>query len=600
MAVKPKKVRKLSYGGVGFMTLVNQQFVGPGVTPANSANFAAGGPVTPYDLGTPNGTPLESGFGMNSALALDFNYDFTKFDATVKVGYGTVKGSANTIGYTGEQPLPILNAHLGQRGAPLPVQFTTHNNQDSTGNTRGTLEALTIVSKNKAVNVRAGWIDLLQGDRFAFAAPLQINSPQYLGIVLPQTLGDTGPAHEGYDVLSSTYPIHGYAATVRSGVVSSEIASADLPAPPGSPARARSASVVLDAKNLPRLSVTYVQATAAGDPYRLNTLFGALPSAAASNFGVVSQSTLFGQHQAIVGVRAGNINFAHSVADIELGTSRYSADGIGKSGSVGGNYYHLHGARAIGVLETSADFYRFESRYAPMLLAYGTFENVWSTPYAFPVGSPPGTYQLVDTRTIAPNRQGVRLGAKLVEHRVDARVSVATFGQIDANTFANARSLGFTERYFSPQLTPEGGTLGSQQQYAAWIDYQPPFARITLDLANNSLHRNGSFLHPEEAINVNYPQAGLSLSKPVGPFTVVALGAARYAVAGSYDSLQLGPNAVLTQSVIHAGFEYGKKPTSIYHVQYRLYNTNGVQPVPGGLAPAFHGSQIVIEQRFSL
>jgi hypothetical protein len=319
-----------------------------------------------------------------------------------------------------------------------------------------------------------------------------------------------------------------------------------------------------------------------------------------SGYGPVSQSYLSGQHQQLVGLRAGDITFANTVADLEFGHSNYSADSIGINGNVGGNYYHAHVVRALGVVETNVDAYRFESRYAPMLLPYGTLENLWDSPITYPVGSPVGFYKLVDTRAIDPNRQGVKLGAKVVEHRIDARVSIADYLQIDPNSLANARSLGFTERYFTPQLTPQGTTLGNQQQYAAWIDYQPPYARITLDLTENSLHRNGSPGNPQEAINVNYPQAALTLSKPAGPFTIIAIGAARYAVAGSYDSLTYGPNALLQQTVLHAGFEYGKTARSVYHVQYRLYSTSGVSSLPGAASPAFNGSQIIIEQRFSL
>ena len=96
---------------------------------------------------------------------------------------------------------------------------------------------------------------------------------------------------------------------------------------------------------------------------------------------------------------------------------------------------------------------------------------------------------------------------------------------------------------------------------------------------------------------MNYPGAVLALSRPVNDHLSAAVGGGRFAVAGAYDSVGY-QNADLVENVLFFGLQYRSNATSMYHLQYRLYDNYGSPTTFGGPSPDFHGPQIIFEQVF--
>ncbi len=91
---------------------------------------------------------------------------------------------------------------------------------------------------------------------------------------------------------------------------------------------------------------------------------------------------------------------AASDGELRYGYSCYSAVGVANPtpGCTNGNYYDAKVHHGFAHFDVQVEGVRFEPTYAPAVLDYGTLENVWSYPAAFPARSCAATISSSTTR----------------------------------------------------------------------------------------------------------------------------------------------------------------------------------------------------------
>lgn len=600
------KIRRLTVAAHGYVSATNQQFIGPGTTPIEGPGFVAGSrvaPSTPYDF--TSGGPLTTGFGFIEAIVISPSYTITPdLSVTANIDFGTIGGSGNVASYWGEQALPQINPHVGQRQINVPPAFATHNGQDAVKGGIVGVESGELATRDGSFSLRAGWIDQKQSESYVFAAAPVTNTSGNLAPQLTDSLSDGPPSIDAFVPLARQLPLHGIDAYYKHGVASLEATDADLPTLPGTPARATTFSLKLDHRQGLNYGFEVAHVKTGGFPIVTDTLSGGIggpgmvfvaPGYPGS--GSLVQSLLGGQTTTIVGASA-NVPLANSTdVSAKFAYSMYGADGTRSSAkSTGGGYYYGKIHHGFGGFEIAAEVMKYDPSYAPIQVPYGTLENVWSAPYAYPHNAAKSFYTINDSTLVGPNRQGFRLSGATDLRGVDVRLAYANEDQINVFDAGNAQQPGFIEPYFTPEL---GGaaSLGNEQHSSASLAWHPKFADVNLDLTDVVTTR--ASLHPSDAVAMNYPSALLTLSRPLNPRLFGAVGAGTFGLHGSYDNS--GPNNVdLEQDVVFAGLQYSNDGKQIYHLQYRMYSVKGAPTTAFGRSPAYHGPQIIFEQRFKL
>ena len=572
----------------------NQQFTGPGISPAEGPGFAAGGPVapgTPYDMFS--GASQSTGEGLSFDFLLTPIYTITpSIDVSATVGYGSASGSGNVVNYWGDAIMPTINPNLGSRAFQLTPAFTTHNGQDPVSGTKASILSGSIAEHNGNGALSVGWFSLHQNVPWAMSQAPWTSTPFELAPQIPQSIGDGPPTVDVMKEGPTVLPLSGADLWLKKDLATLEVASADLPAPYTSPARILTGSVVIDHGD----GLTYsgeLTGLRSWGPDTGRVLFGS--SAAFVNG--VPQSTVYGQQMLVAGIGA---TFPLGVSDGEVryGYSCYGASGAATAtpNCTSGNYYYAMLHHGFSHFDLQLSGVRFEGTYAPAILDYGTIENVWTYPAAWPGTWLRGNYQLVDNSEVGPNRQGVRLQTTFVVAGVETRLAFGEYSQIQALDANSAFTPGFVEPYFLPQISAPG-SLGTEQHFEGWFSYHAKWADITLDLSQVNTWRAAPAGQPQDNVQMQYPSGVLTFSRPFGPKVSGAAGIGRFALNGRFDTS--GPvNAQLSQDVVFAGLQLRSNGTSGYGLEYRLYSTAGLPTLPGGPLPAYHGPQIQFYQRF--
>jgi hypothetical protein len=571
----------------------NQQFVGPGISPPEGPGFAAGSqlaPGTPYDFFS--GAPQVTGQGLSQDFLLKPSYSITPaFDITATFGYASGAGTGNVFNYYGDALVPTINPSIGSRAFTLAPAFPTHNGQDSASAVRMSVLSGSILDRNGNAGLSVGWFNLHQNLPFAFSQAPWTNMAFTPVPQIPQNIGDGPPTidvmKEGPEIL----PLQGEDFWLKSNLATVEVTNASLPGPSTSPARILTGSLLLDHGSGLRYSGQFTALNTTG-PDTAAVLFGSN----ASLVNGVPQSTVFSQHMILTGVGAA---FPISTSDAELryGYSCYSATGtaFNTAACTSGNYYYGKVHHGFQNFDLSLEGVRFEASYAPALLDYGTPQNVWSYPAAWPGTWLRGNYQLVDNSMVGPNRQGVRVATTFIVQGVEVRFAFAQYQQIAALNSTSAFTPGFIEPYFLPQNTTPG-TLGYEQHFEGWFNYHAGFADITLDLSQVNTWRSAPAGQPQDNVLMSYPAGVLSFSRPFGPKVTGTAGLGRFELSGQFDTS--GPtNASLQQNVIFAGVQLRSNANTGYGLIWSNYSTSGQPTLPGGPSPAYHGPQIQFYQR---
>ena len=572
----------------------NQQFVGPGTQPVEAATFSTGGnpaPGTPYDMFS--GAPQATGEGLTQDFLLKPIYAVTKnIDVTTTIGYGSASGTGNVVNYWGDALMPTINPNLGSRAFTLVPAFPTHNGEDPVSATRLGFLSGSVIDHAGNGALTVGWFGLHQNMPWALSQAPWTNTPFQLGPQIPQTIGDPPPSIDVLREGPTVLPLSGADFWFKDNLATVEVASADLPAPSTSPARILTGSLVLDHGNGLHYSGELTSLTTWG-PDTGNVLFGSN----ATLVNGVPQSTVFGQHMMVVGFGAA-IPLDVADADVHYGYSCYGASGAAQSSSscTSGSYYYGKLHHGFAHFDLAVEGVRFEGSYAPAILDYGTLENVWTYPAAWPGTWLRGNYQLVDNSEVGSNRQGGRISGSFLVSGLEVRLAFAEYQQISALDANTAFTPGFVEPFFLPQ-TSALGTLGVEQHFEGWFGYHAKFADISLDLSQVNAWRAAPSGQPQDNVSMQYPSGVLTLSRPFGPKITGAAGLGRFALNGQFDTS--GPNnAQLSQDLVFAGMEFRPNALTGYGLQWRLYSTEGLPTLPGAPSPAYHGPQIQFYQRF--
>ncbi len=582
-------------------TFVTQGTNGAGTRPPEGAGFANGDPLspeTPYDVFS--SAPLVPGNASESAILVRPTYSGKTFDAGLTFGAGYVRGSVTNAAYWGESLLPTMNPHLGASVLPYRIAFPTHAGADDGTAFVASLLGASIATKDGAAVLKGGWFDLTQTAPFVFVQPAITSAIPAIGIATPETLGDGTPSFDAWQPSSPVYPLHGIDAVVRHGIATLELADASLPALAGTPARMRTASLVVDRGGGTRFTAQMLQVSTGGDRISTTLLYGAGGHIENSPQGPLPISVIGGQRQRILGVSAAFHPIRAIDAIVELGHSTYDADAVAEPGTgKAGNYYHAGVARTTGRATASLDLYRNEAYYANALLPYGAPENVWSVAWSWPGQWLKSNYQLINNSPVNIDRQGYRLryGLKGPGSPLDVRVSFANFAQIEPITMSNALRTGFIDGFFLPQ-SDAYPTLGRQHQYSLFLGYHPAFGDITFDYAEDTMRRPAGLSQPQDTVSYDNPEAVLTFSRHIGPATLVSAGLARYGMCGSFG--QGYTNVDFAERIGFVGVQVTQSAHASALLSLRRTAFSGISTQLGGPSPDFTGTLLVFEQRYHL
>jgi len=594
----PPPVYGIRYSGDGFASFVTESFVGPGLLPPEGLPFGAGSPLspeTPYDVFY--SAPQTPGNGGVAQFALRAAYASPGIDASASLGLAYAAGSVQTNAYWTENLQATLNPHLGSQALPYQIAFPTHAGQDDGNAARLSLLSGSIGTHDGSLNLRGGWFDLVQNDRFVFAQPPLTSVTPAIGIQTAESLGNGPLTLDSWPAAPAGLPLDGVDLVARRGIATLEVTNAALPALPGTSARLTLGSVVFDHGEGTRWSADFLHLSTGGDFLNTTMMFGANAVAVPTSQGPLPTSVLGGQQQTIAGLRGAFHATRWLDATAEVGRSWYDAQHVLQPGTQApGGFHHLGVAHPFGRASLSADWYRWEPRYATAILPYGIPENVWSVAWSWPGVWLKSNYQLPDNTIVGTNRQGFRVRYTLDKGPIEVHAVYAQFRQIDQAILSNVNQVGFVDGFFLPQFN-DSGTSGVQHQYGLWAAWHPSFGDLTLDYINDTQHRDFLPLHPEDAVSYQAPQVVFTYSRSFGKRAIADIGYGTYAMRGSWA---LGPltNVDYQQSFVFTGAQYAESPHAVLLVALRHANFTGLPTQPDSPSPAFKGTLVVVEQRY--
>ncbi len=582
----------------GFGSLVDQATDGRGIQPPEGPGFASGNPLspmTPYD--TFSSAPNTPGVAGIAQFVLTTQYSGRRFEASLQSGLGYVDGSITNGAYWSESLLPTLNPHVGSQALPYSITFPTHAGQDDGTNTRGSILQGSVGAHDGAWQLRGGWFDLDQNDRFVFVQPPLTNVSPSLLAQAAESLGNGSPTLAGWLSQVSGLPLQGVDLTLHEKSTTFEMTNAALPSLPGTSARISLGSIVLDRGKGTRFSADVLHVATSGDAIATTTLFGEDPKLHSGPQGELPTSTLGGQEQTIAGLRGAFHWTASYDGVVEVGRAWYDAQQVVAPGSSQpGGYYHILLSHTARRTTTAIEAFRFEPRYATAILPYGAPENVWSVAWSWPGVWLKSNYQLADNTTVGANRQGYRLRYALNGGPLEIHAAYGAYQQIEQATTNNVTQTGFVEGFFLPQQLG-AGTLGRTHQYAAWIGWHPRVGDITLDYVDDTMHRDFLIGAPQDAVSLVVPQVLLTVSRSLSKSAIASVGYGRYAMRGSWAQGSL-TNVDYGQDVWFAGAQLAESTHATVLLQVRSSAFSGLPSIIGGPSPNYHGTMLIVEQRF--
>ncbi|HXW51707.1 MAG TPA: hypothetical protein VEJ41_06920, partial [Candidatus Acidoferrales bacterium] len=536
----------------GFTSLVDQSTNGPGTQPPEGPGFANGSPLspmTPYD--TFSSAPMTPGVAGIAQFGILESYTSSKIIASLHASVGGVEGSVTNAAYWTENLMPALNPHLGSQALPYAIRFPTSAGQDDAGVARAAIDGFAIGSASGAWQLRAGYFDLAQTERFVFVQPPLTNQSPETSLAPAESLGNGAPSLDAWPTPPPGLPLDGLDANAHQGSWSAEISDAALPALPGTAARIENASLFWD-RGSSHVSGQCIHLSTGGAATATTALFGAGAALDPSPQGLLPTSTLGGQRSTIVGVHAAFAVVRTLGAAVDFGRAWYDASDVFEPGtSKPGDYLHAGLTQPLGSASASLDLYRFEPRYATAILPYGAPENVWSVAWSWPGIWLKSTYQLADNTAVGANRQGYRLHFTQDGRTLDLHAAFAEFHQIDPSGVDLANQTGFVEGFFLPEQ-PEFETFGLQKQAATWLAWHPNSWTATFDFVDDAMHRDAAPSQPQDGVSYEAPQTVLTVSKSLSRKLLAAAGFARYSMLGSWAH-GASTNVDYQQNVAFAG-----------------------------------------------
>ncbi len=594
----PAPTPRFEIHGTGSNVFLSQAASGPGLVPPEGAAFAAGepiAPISPYDwFSTAPLIPGNAGQLQYLFTGSLHEHSFS-FDATIAMT--RLAGSATTLAYWGE-PFPgPLDPHEGRSPIGGLVVFPTHAGANDIAAGRIVFPyAASIHSNDGAWHLSAGYVDPAGFDPFVLTPPATLNVAPALGVQTFETLGSATASLDTWNPSRTTLPLLGVDATATFGQLSYEVTDALMPAPIGNGVRLTGGTIALDRGDFGRYSVDLAHVVTSGDAATVPALFGSAPQLHPGPQGPLATSTLADQRQTIAGMRA----LVHPRAGydllLELGRSWYDAGLVARAGTAApGTYEHLSLVRhASDRDEIGLEYYRDEPRYGTTLLPYGTAENLWGIAWAFPGSWLKGAYQLVADNVAQTNRVGVRFHANASHKRLEVRVALSQYRQLEPSSIDNLTQTGFVEVQFLPQADADAtlGLMRSQVAYAAWHFDRDLFS---VDFARDTLRRdvrNGAIV---DFVDMRYPQIVIQDRHAFSPRLIGVVGYGRYAAGGTWSTTPVGAR----YASAYAGAELDLGNGQQIFVQVRAFGLNGMPSIPGGPPPTFRGTALTLEHRIA-
>ncbi len=580
------------------LTLIEQNFGGPGTRAPEAANYVSGAlplaPNTPYDMFS--STPQVSGDSGIGDISSQISYGLRAFDFRIGIGVESVRGSITNATYLGENLMPTVNPHLGSQALPYAMRFPGHAGQDDGTATRVSVLSGTIATADGNLALRAGWFDLAQTDRFVFAQPNLTNLNPAIAYTPPETLTSGVAGLDGWQSVSSALPLQGIDLVAKHGLATLEATNAALPSQPGQSARLTMGSIVFDRGEGTRFSAQLAHVTLAGAPFSTSVPFGANPAFTPYAQGIFGTSILSGERETIAGVR-GTFHVIPVLGldgIMELGRSWYDSTLAARPGSASpGGYYHAGLIETHGHVSEAIDCYRMEPRYATMILPYGIAENTWAASFAWPGQWPAGNYQLVDNSAVAANRQGYRLRVALDKTPIELHMEYTNVRQIEAETVESSIQLGFVDPYYLAEQSAKA-TFGRQKRIGLWAAWHPAFGDVTLDLIDDMLYRPFVATHLEDGVSYEVPQAVLAYSRHLSSNVVLSTGVGRFSVKGTFSE-----SIDFSERLFFLGAEIAQTPSASLLISFRRTASGGITTLPSlqPSSPNYNGTALIVEQR---
>ncbi len=580
----------------GSNVFVSQNASGPGLSPPEASAFAAGQPISPmspYDWFTSASmTPGNAGQLQYFVDGTDRLRDVT-LDATVLVGaYG---GDLNNLMYWGEPWAGPLDPHEGRSPIDYVINFPTRAGDGIQG---GWAQGVfpyngSIASNDGSWKLSGGYINLTQTDRFVFAPPAVTNASPSIGVTTAETLGPGMPNVDAWNASPISLPLLGADLYTTHGQSSVELTDALLPVLQGTQARLAMGSYVLDRGDGGRFSAQVANITTSGDPITTTTFFGDDQTLYPGAQGRLFSSVLADQVQTIAGVRAFVHPFRGDDVLVELGEAWYHEALAARPGTQRpGSYEHFAFTRHFNTeTDGGVEYYRFDPRYATIILPYGVPENVWSVAWSWPGQWLKSTYQAVDNSIIGINREGFRTHVDFTHGRVELHAAAYVWRQIEPITLSSASQEGWIDGFFLPEYDSDP-TLGWQHQVAFYAAWHLPNDDIAIDSVWDRSYRP-ALDDPVDFVSTNYPQVVASIQHHWNKRMVATLGYGRYSANGTWSTTPL----LAIYGVGFLGGEWDFTNGQQLLVQLRRYGLTGVPSQPGGLPPTMSGTALVVDQR---
>ncbi len=579
----------------GSNEFIDQAASGPGITPPEAQPFAAGlplSPMSPYDwFSSAPLTPGIAGVGQYELTATDRTRRFT---AQATVGLTLIGGDATAAAYWGEPLFGDASPHWNHLFNPHIVFPQKPGTNDLIAGALALPLAASVAQNNGAWQIRGGYLDLAQTDRFVFSPPAVTNALPSTGIQTAETLGPGMPSLETWNAPPVSMQLLGGDALVKVHSAAIELTDALLPSLQQTGVRLLNGSIVIDRGDYGRFSAQILHIDTTGAPIVTTTYFGVDRTLYPGPQGRLFTTVLANQRQTLAGVSA----LVHPVkgydALVEFGRGWYDAQPVAQPGTnAPGEYIHLALTRRWNATDdVGIDYYRFDPRYASIVLPYGIPENVWSVAWSWPGQWLKSNYQSVDDTIVGINRAGFRAHADVRRGKLELHAGAYVWRQLAPFDALNAVQEGWADGYFLPQ-TDGNGTLGWQRQiamYAAWHFHRDDIvADGVWDRSYRPILGDAADL-----VSMNYPEIVLSIQHHWSKRAIGVIGYGRYSANGMWATTPV--LGIYGAAFVGAQLDFGRQQLL---VQLRRQALTGLPSQPGGPPPTMRATSVLVDQHFS-
>ena len=515
--------------------------------------------------------------------------------AQATFGFDGFVGDGTNAAFWAEPLLGNASPHWNHLYNPGIVFPTQPGKNDFIGAQLSVPVSASLADNGGNWQIRGGYFDLAQTDRFVFAPPPVPNVLTLPTITTAETFGPGAPNLNAWTPASANMQLLGADAQVKIRSASIELTDALLPALGGTGVRMLNGSIVVDRGDYGRFSAQVSHIDTSGDPISTTTFFGVNQTLYPGPQGRLFASTLADQHQTLAGVRAFFHPFSGYDTLFELGRGWYNAGLVAEPGTnAPGNYQHYALTRHFNTeSDVTVEYYRFDPRYATVILPYGVPENIWAVAWSWPGQWLKSNYQSIDNTIIGINRAGYRVHVDVTHGRLEVHAAGYVWRQLEPITLAQGSQEGWVDGYFLPQFNGQG-TQGWQRQagiFAAWHFLRDDVIADTVwDRSYRPVNND-----PVDLVSMNYPQIVFSLQHHWNKKALGIVSYGRYSANGMWSTTPV--QGIYGVGMLGGEWDFGKQQLL---VALRHAGLVGLPSIPDGPPPTLRGTTLVVNEQFSL